>query len=301
MGKACFKEAQITESNKGKEKEIVLLSYKSKNDKIYALQENKFNFLKKINFIDYLYSLVHFSNESAYTEDNYSQVSIEYSMEDTFFDEIFSTDIFQLFLDNKILKHKAIEKVSENYKKMEDIFKETFLSLNNSLALKLFQNNEEKKNGEEAEQNTIVTKGAAISYGILYCIGENEIKIKVLFNLFQKGGILKSNEKLSNFLLSLFIIPSFGMANARKELSKYEEIGEIEEIQANDLLNFTDLKSLKCSVQKTNEILFGKEFNLELNYNQFKEKFEEKDLDKSLSFLLSSSGIRYILERFCKE
>ena len=300
MGKACSKEAQMTESNEGKEKEIVLLSYKSNNDKIYALQENKFNFLKKINFIDYLYSLVHFSNESANTEDNYSQVSIEYSMDDPFFDEIFSTDIFQLFLDNKILKHKAIEKDSENYKKMEDIFKETFLSLNNSLALKLFQNNEEK-NGEEADQNTIVTKGAAISYGILYCIGENQIKIKALFNLFQKGGILKSNDKLSNFLLSLFIIPSFGMANARKELSKYEEIGEIEEIQLNDLLNFTDLKSLKCSVQKTNEILFGKEFNLELNYNQFKEKFEEEEPDKSLSFLLNPSGIRYILENFCRE
>jgi len=300
MGKACSKEAQMTESNEGKEKEIVLLSYKSNNDKIYALQENKFNFLKKINFIDYLYSLVHFSNESANTEDNYSQVSIEYSMDDPFFDEIFSTDIFQLFLDNKILKHKAIEKDSENYKKMEDIFKETFLSLNNSLALKLFQNNEEK-NGEEADQNTIVTKGAAISYGILYCTGENQIKIKALFNLFQKGGILKSNDKLSNFLLSLFIIPSFGMANARKELSKYEEIGEIEEIQLNDLLNFTDLKSLKCSVQKTNEILFGKEFNLELNYNQFKEKFEEEEPDKSLSFLLNPSGIRYILENFCRE
>jgi len=300
MGKACSKEAQMTESNEGKEKEIVLLSYKSNNDKIYALQENKFNFLKKINFIDYLYSLVHFSNESANTEDNYSQVSIEYSMDDPFFDEIFSTDIFQLFLDNKILKHKAIEKDSENYKKMEDIFKETFLSLNNSLALKLFQNNEEK-NGEEADQNTIVTKGAAISYGILYYTGENQIKIKALFNLFQKGGILKSNDKLSNFLLSLFIIPSFGMANARKELSKYEEIGEIEEIQLNDLLNFTDLKSLKCSVQKTNEILFGKEFNLELNYNQFKEKFEEEEPDKSLSFLLNPSGIRYILENFCRE
>ena len=91
-----------------------------------------------------MYSLVNYSKENATLEDDYNKANIEYSMSHPFFTEIFSDDIFQSFLENKIFKHKAIYKQAGNNEKTTNLFKEAILSQNNALALKLSKDVKEK-------------------------------------------------------------------------------------------------------------------------------------------------------------
>ena len=296
MGQLCGKKAQATSNLIETEKEITLPSYKSDGDKYYDLQENKYNFLRKINFEDFLYSLVHFSNENATLEDDYQKANINFSMEEPFFCELFSNDIFQSFLENKILKHKAIYAIAGNDEKMTSIFKEGFLAANYGLGVKLAQNAKELGD-TNADKNSIIKKGDAIAYGILYCVGANYVKIRALFNLFKKDEILKDSEKLDEFLLSLFIIAGYGMASARNKLSKFDEIGGIEKEKLKELINTSELKDSQNMVQITKKMLFGQDLSVSLNYQNFKDKFELNDKDNSLAFLLSPSGCRYMQQK----
>lgn len=296
MGKLCSKQTQTTSNLIETEKEVSLPSYKSDADKFYELQENKYNYFRKLNYADFLYSLVNFSNENATLEDDYSKTNIDFSMNEPFFGDIFSNDIFQSFLENKVLKHKAIYEEAGNNEKITSIFKEGFLAINNGLGLKLAQD-AKAKGDESADKNTIVKKGDALAYGLLYCVGANFIKIKSLFNIFQENGQLKPSEKLSEFLLALFIIPSYGMASARNKLSKFEEIGAVDKEKLKELLESSELKDCQNMVEVTNKLIFGPNLTTTLTYQNFKDKFEVNDKDHSLAFMLSPSGVRYMLQK----
>ena len=296
MGKLCSKQTQTTSNLIETEKEVSLPSYKSDADKFYELQESKYNYFRKLNYADFLYSLVNFSNENATLEDDYSKTNIDFSMNEPFFGDIFSNDIFQSFLENKVLKHKAIYEEAGNNEKITSIFKEGFLAVNNGLGLKLSQD-AKAKGDESADKNTIVKKGDALAYGLLYCVGANFIKIKSLFNIFQENGQLKPSAKLSEFLLALFIIPSYGMASARNKLSKFEEIGSVDKQKLKELLDSSELKDCQNMVEITNKLIFGPNLTTTLSYQNFKDKFEVNDKDHSLAFMLSPSGVRYMLQK----
>ena len=288
-------ETTITKTLIGEDKEISTIEYKSNADEFYILQENKYNYFKKLQFHDFLYSLVEFSPENSTLEDDYSKVNLDYSMNDTFFSENFSTDSFQLFLE-KLLKHKSIvEEVLENEQEVI-IFKEAFLNANNSLGLKLSQN-AQSKGDEEVDKNEIIKKGDVIAYGILYCGGPNILKIKALFNIFKEKDKIKTSDKFNEFLLSLFIIASYGMASARNKISKFEEIGKIEKETLKNLIDSSELKDSQNLVNVTNGLIFGPDLSVSLSYEQFKELFEENNKEKSLFFLLSPSGVRYMLQK----
>ena len=287
-------QTRITTNLIGEEEEITKIEYKSKADEFYTFQENKYNYFKKLQFHDFLYSLVEFSAENSTLEDDYSKANLDYSMNDQFFSEIFSTDSFQLFLE-KILKHKSIvEEALENEQEVI-IFKEAFLNANNGLGLKLSQN-EQSKGNEEVDKNKIIKKGNALAYGILYCGGPNILKIKALFNIFKEEDKIKTSDKFSEFLLSLFIISSYGMASARNKISKFEEVGKIEKETLKKLLDSSELKDSQNLVNVTNGLIFGPDLSNSLSYEQFKQLFEENNKNKSLFFLLSPSGVRYMLE-----
>ena len=296
MGKLCSKQSQSIQNLVQQEKEISLPTYKSVADKYYELQEKKYNYFHKMLFQDYLYSLVNFSNENATLEDDYNNANLEYSMKDSFFDENFPSDYFQSFIENKILKHKALYEDAGNNEKITTIFKEGFLAVNNGLALKLAQN-AKAKGVEDADKNIIIKKGDMIAFGLLYCIGSSYAKTKALFNLFQENGELKKSEKFSDFLLALFIIPSYGMASARNKLGKFNEIGILEKEKLKELLDTSELKDCQHLVEVVNKLIFGEDLSLSYNYESFKAKFTVDDKEKSLAFLLSPSGIRYMLQK----
>lgn len=296
MGSLCAKKQQTTSNLIETENEVTIVSYKSDADKYYDALENKFNYFRKINFADFLYSLVHFTNENATIEDNYEKANVDFSMNDTFFTELFSTDIFQSFLENKILKHKSVYQEAGNNEKVTSIFKETFLAVNGALGLKLAQDAKDKGD-ENADKNTIIKKGDVLPYGILYCAGANYIKIKALFNIFSENNIIKSSDKFSEFLLSLFIIASFGMVTARNKLQKYDEVGPIEKDKIKEFVNNSELKDCQNMVDVTNDLIFGTDRETGLKYEDFKNLFSEPNKDQSLAYLLSASGARYMLKK----
>ena len=297
MGKLCSKSSQsVSSAMIETEQEVSLPSYKSDADSYFELIENKYNYLRKLCFVDYLHSLVNFSNENATLEDDYTKASLEHSMNESFFTELFSTDILQSFLENKILKHKALYEEAGNNEKVTSIFKEVLFAANNGLGLKLSQN--AKANGDEnADKNTIVKKGDALAYGILYCVGPNYAKVRALFNLFKTDNVVKSSEKFSGFLLSLFIVASYGMCNARNKAAKFEEVGEIEKEKLKELLQTSELQDCQHLVDVTNIMFFGDNKDAALDYNTFKGKFSNPNKESSMSFLLSAPGVRFMLNK----
>lgn len=287
MGKLCSKQVQTTSSAIESEQEVSLCSYKSGGDDALKLQENKFNYLNKINFADFLYSLVNYSNENATIEFKYDNVNIDYKITSQEFGEDFSPDVFQSFIENRILKHDNIynAKIDES---LLAIFKDNLIQNVTALNLKLKQSHSE-------DEFQGVRKYHIIPYGLLYCAGANYIKIKALFNLFSESGVLKSSQMFNEFLLALFLVASYCSIAARNKLGKYDAIGQISKEDLKQLLNAAELKDCQNLVGVANKLIFGEDLSGSLTYEQFKEKF--KGSDNAISFLLSPAGVRSLLEK----
>ena len=287
MGKLCSKQVQTTSSSIESEQEVSICSYKSGGDDALKLQENKFNYLNKINFADFLYSLANYSNENATIEFKYDNVNIDYKITSQEFGEDFSPDVFQSFIENRILKHDNIynAKIDES---LIAIFKDNLIQNVTALNLKLKQSHSE-------DEFQGIRKYHVIPYGLLYCAGANYIKIKALFNLFSEGGALKSSQMFNEFLLALFLVASYCSIAARNKLGKYDAIGQISKEDLKQLLNAAELKDCQNLVGVANKLIFGEDLSGSLTYEQFKEKF--KGSDNSISFLLSPSGVRSLLEK----
>ena len=287
MGKLCSKQVQTTSSSIESEQEVSICSYKSGGDDALKLQENKFNYLNKINFADFLYSLANYSNENATVEFKYDNVNIDYKITSQEFGEDFSPDVFQSFIENRILKHDNIynAKIDES---LIAIFKDNLIQNVTALNLKLKQSHSE-------DEFQGIRKYHVIPYGLLYCAGANYIKIKALFNLFSEGGAIKSSQMFNEFLLALFLVASYCSIAARNKLGKYDAIGQISKEDLKQLLNAAELKDCQNLVGVANKLIFGEDLSGSLTYEQFKEKF--KGSDNSISFLLSPSGVRSLLEK----
>jgi hypothetical protein len=287
MGKLCSKQVQTTSSAIESEQEVSICSYKSAGDDALKLQENKFNYLNKINFADFLYSLANYSNENATIEFKYDNVNIDYKITSQEFGEDFSPDVFQSFIENRILKHDNIynAKIDES---LIAIFKDNLIQNVTALNLKLKQSHSE-------DEFQGIRKYHVIPYGLLYCAGANYIKIKALFNLFSEGGAIKSSQMFNEFLLALFLVASYCSIAARNKLGKYDAIGQISKEDLKQLLNAAELKDCQNLVGVANKLIFGEDLSGSLTYEQFKEKF--KGSDNSISFLLSPSGVRSLLEK----
>lgn len=295
MGKLCSKFSQSEKLPIEVEKEISIPSFKSIADKDYELIEHKYNFLNKLSIIDYIHSLSSFTNENATLEDDYLLASLEHSMNDDFYNERFSVEMFQSFIENKLLKHKLLYENSGNNEKATGIFKEILIANYNGLALKLSQNAKENGN-ETADKQTIAKKSDLIPLGILYCSGYNYSKVRLIFNLFKSNDSFKFCEQFSNFLLSLFLTASYGMANSRNKTSKFDEIGGIDSGRLKELLNTSELRDCQNLVKVTNKLIFGENLSISLTYEEFKSKFSKTEKENSLGFLLSPSGVRFMLQ-----
>ena len=294
MGSLCGKKAQSDVPNLvPQEAEITIPVYKSDGDKIFELQEKKFNQLTKILFQDYLYSLVNFSMDNSTLEDDYSKITLEYSANDAFYDESFSSDLFQSFIENKLFKHKILYEESENNERAMSIFKTFLLESYNALEQKLSQNKKQKGN-EAVDENSLIIKGYLIPIAILHCGGPKYVKVRTIFNLFQEGGNLKPSEKFNNFLLALFLTAAYSMIHVRNKLSNYDEIGAIDLKELVKLADTAELKDSLHLVEVTNKLIFGEDLSQTLDYGAFKAKFNIDNKETSLGYLLNASGVRYM-------
>ena len=267
-------------------------------DMFLKLEEKseKINYLRSIDFNDYMISLSKFSIENADLADNYTNIKYDYSSKDEFYNQSFNIESLQSFIESKILKHKNVyEKAfhSDNSYERTLLFKDFIINLHKGSIPKIKQLEIEKGTSEDdINENTIVKKNCAIIYGILFCSGDEWLKVKIFFNLFKENEKLKKNDDLNEFLLLLFITATYSMCYSRNVLSKYATLGEIDKDAMGDAMKHFTMETSKKLVDFTNEILFGKEMKNELIYEQFRQKCQNSEKNETVSFLFSGRGIR---------
>ena len=141
MGVLCCKKAPspIPDDNIIPEKEVVLSSYSSDADKEYSKLETKFNLLRDLSFSDYIFSLSLFSVNNATLQDDYSKKPESYSSTQPFYNEDFSPELLQSFIENKLLKHSNLYTKAGEDEMLSTTFKEMLLQLQKNLSTKLKQ------------------------------------------------------------------------------------------------------------------------------------------------------------------
>lgn len=304
-GKLCQKsgggggssgDTSIKSSEIESENEISLPSYKSDADSDFNLIENKFNYLRDLRFNDYFHALCNYSDETATVEENYSNMTYNHTAWDPFYEEAFSIDLFQSFLENKVLKHESLyEKAGEN-ERMTSIFREIMIAACGGLALKLAQDAKSKDENTTIDKNNVLKKKHIIAFGILYCSRQIS-KVHMIFSLFKatEPEVLVYSDKFAEFLLSIFILASYGVANARNKASKFDEIGPIDTNKLREYVQASELKDCQNLVWIAMKQIFGDDYKGQISYDDFKGRFNKSD--SSLGYILSPSGIRDMLKK----
>jgi hypothetical protein len=270
------------------EPEIQIPTYVSESDQEFSKLEGKFNFFSEISLNDYIYSLSKFSNENATLEDDYTKKPPSYSSNEAFYSEPFPSDIMQSFIENKLFKHPNLYTKAGENQTNASIFKDMVANLHKNIENKMNQYDKEQGN-----EQTAFTKGIAITFGILYCSGQNVSKIKVLYDLFSENGKFGKSDKWNRFVLGLFLLPSYAMLSARNKLASYEEVGEFPKDVLKKLFDTNELKDCVNLVTVLNKQLFGED-NRTYTYDRFKALFQKGD--KTIGWMLTPKGIRKFLQ-----
>lgn len=291
MGAECCRLGKQMDEKKDlapDEEEITFNQYTSESDKTFKKLEHTYNLLREIPLADYLTLIKTFSPETSTVLNNEIKFPDTYSSDEPFFSEQMDIDTFQSFLENQLLKHPAIYSVVGQKTREKNAFKESLLEMIKGLKLKLDQRYGKK------DPNRI-QKSHIIILGLLYCNSRNVAKIKVFYDLFAKDGKLAPSKKLDDFVVSMFILSSYSLLSATKKLGlQYDFIGEIQDEDIKNCLNYSELKDSTSLLQIFNEKFF--ESNKEMTFSEVKCLFTDKN--DGLGWLFNTKGIRYMQEKY---
>lgn len=225
--------------------------------------------------------------ENATLEDNYANRPQSYSTGDPFYNEEFSDDNWQVFIDNKLVKHKKVfDKLQDNTKC--SVFKDILTKLYKKLNDKLRKGNE----------SFIFKKCHALLIGLLFCKGENIEKINFLFQLFATESKFTKTSEFSEFQYAIYLLASYCMLAVRVELAgSSDDFPSLEKDKIKQLLDACENKDCKNLVEVTDKRFFGDEGNKEYFLEDFKGLFQKANKEENLGFILTSKGIRYLLEK----
>ena len=253
--KICEKTTLIENSFCPNEKEIAFLEYKSTNDEFLEIIEHTYNFFTYIPLLDYMNLLEFFTIQTSTTSFQ-GRMRNNFSSKDEFLTQTLAIDEFQSFIENKILKASALTETIEKKNDLVTIFKEAFIEIFNSLLLKLGQNYPEK-------EFQSISKRDLIAIGLLFCDSSNIDKIKVLFDVFKdENEEFTSSPELNEFLMCLFLIPSYCMISARKKsTNKNKQLPEIKKEDLITMLQISELKDAQNLLQVFNANFFQKKAN----------------------------------------
>lgn len=289
MGSLCEKTTGTTETEtvKEQEREIPLPTYSSNVDDAVKLMEDKYMYLKEIHFLEYVYSLSIFSMENATLEDNYANKPVSYSCQDPWFNEEISEDNFQVFIDNKIIKHKNLyDKLQDESKRsvFKDILAKFYKKLNDKL--------------KRANESFTFKKYHALIPGFLFCKGQNITKIKFLFDLFAKDAKFSKTSEFTDFQYAIYLAASYVMLAVRVDLvGATDDFQAMEKSKIKELLDACQERDCSNLVNVTDNRFFGEDGKKEYFIEDFKSLFTIAAKEESLGFILTSRGIRYLLEK----
>ena len=268
------------------EKEIKFLDYKSTFGDLLEIIDRTYNFFTYVPLIEFM-NLLEFYTSKTSTEEFQGKFRNDFSSKDEFLSQNMAVEEFQSFIENKILKTSVLNDILEKNNDQISIFKEAFIEVYHALLLKLWQNNPEK-------QFESISKRDLISIGLLYCDSNNIDKIKVFFDIFKnENEEFVSTPELNEFLMCLFLIPSYCMISARKKANNQHP--DVPELKKDELLNMLKISELKDS-QNLLQVFNNNFFQTKTNYTW--EEFKALFVDKSTGFgwIFSSNGIRKKLE-----
>ena len=268
------------------EKEIKFLDYKSTFGDLLEIIDRTYNFFTYVPLIEFM-NLLEFYTSKTSTEEFQGKFRNDFSSKDEFLSQNMAVEEFQSFIENKILKTSALNDILEKNNDQISIFKEAFIEIYHALLLKLGQNNPDK-------QFEAISKRDLISIGLLYCDSNNIDKIKVFFDIFKnENEEFVSTPELNEFLMCLFLIPSYCMISARKKTNNQHP--DVPELKKDELLNMLKISELKDS-QNLLQVFNNNFFQTKTNYTW--EEFKALFVDKSTGFgwIFSSNGIRKKLE-----
>ena len=257
--------------------EIKFPLYYSKSDSIFdSLKET--NLFQQITLIEYinLLSDINLENSSALFEGPF-KINFSYHDSHNFINSFLSQELYTDFITKRILSHRTL---ADN----ETIFKDICLEIYKILKIKL----EEHYQNENAK----VTKKDLIGLGIFFCKGTNAYKIKLIFDLFKNNkGYLEQNNFFDEFLLCNFLIASYAILIARKNLSRNNPfISEIPDEEMDKYLEIYDLKNCENLVKEFNFNFFN---GMKLTFYEYKRNFNDSN---GFGWMFSPEGIRQKLE-----
>ena len=268
------------------EKEIKFLDYKSTYGDLLEIIDRTYNFFTYIPLIEFM-NLLEFCTGETSTMEFQGKFRNNFSSKDEFLSQNMALEDFQSFIENKILKTSALNDILEKNNEQISIFKEAFIEIFRSLLLKLGQNYPER-------QFETISKRDLVSIGLLFCDSNNIDKIKVFFDIFKnENEEFVSTPELNEFLMCLFLIPSYCMISARKKANNQHP--DVPELKKDELLNMLKISELKDS-QNLLQVFNNNFFQTKTNYtwDEFKTLFEDKST--GFGWIFSSNGIRKKLE-----
>ena len=270
------------------EEEIPFPNYSSKFDKIYYYIDVKYNCFVKLTLVQYINLLEHFeiSNCTIFFDGPYKT---KYSKNDSFLNKTFMEEEFQSFLENYILKIPEILQFFHFDDESIGIFKQAFLNIAKSLQLKLKQSN---------KNNDMLKKLNLIPLGLLFSKSTNIDKIKLFFDLFKNDNdLFCKSDLLNEYLLSNFLISSYCILKARKDLGNSHGIESIEINDVKKMVQYCELSDCINLVKYFNDNFFDEEL---ISWVKFKNKFENiKKINAktdSFGWIFSTKGVRHFLE-----
>ena len=272
------------------EKEVPVPGYSSGADETVKLIEDKYMFLKDIHFLEYVHLLSKFSMSNATIDEDFKDMKPTYNFKEEWFNEEITEDAFQVFIEKKIIKHKALyEKLTqdeEKSSKFKDIMAKCYKKLNDKL--------------KKANEGFTFKKFHALTLGFVYCKGDNISKIKFLFNLFadEESKLCKCSE-FSEFQEALYLLCSYVAIAVRVDLAELyrEEFISIPKEDLKKLLDPCQHKDCQHLVEVTDNRFFGVDGRKKYTIEEFKTVFSLSNKEECFGFILTSRGVRYLLEQ----
>jgi len=263
------------------EEEVTFEIYSSSNDKILEPIEYTYNILKYISLIEYVNFLDGFLINIPFFD--YNNLKINFSSNEKFLTEEISLENFEEMITKKIfVAYESKERII-NKEFILPIFKNICQIVYKSLEEKLILHYKKKK---------YIIKRNILCLGFVYCQSSNIGKIRLFFDLFSKEGKFEKSNELNDFLISLFIIVSHSMVNARIEFSGKHKIPKLKENELNMTYRISELKDSENLLKYFNNNFFKDKKSFD--YSEFREKFINK-VD-TYDWIFSPNGIRYKLE-----